>query len=70
MSDIFYRVILKMILENIVPCVKLIFTTLVILNSIGYVLSQHELDDGLNTDCLGKRMKKIAVTLSKAFRIC
>ena len=59
-----------MILKNIVLYVELVFTNLIILNSIGYVLSQHELDDGLNTDCLGKRMKKIAVTLSKAFRIC
>ena len=32
-------------------------STLIILNSIGYVLSQHELEDGLPTECGAKSMK-------------
>ena len=57
MSDIFCRVILKMILDKMVPNVVLVFTTLAILNSIGIVSSQVELEHGLATDCQFKSMK-------------
>ena len=46
-----------MMLDNMVPYVKLVFTTLAILNSIGIVSSQNELEHGLATDCYGKGMK-------------
>ena len=43
---------------NMAPCVKLLFTILVILNSICLVSSQDDLEYGLATDCLfGKGMK-------------
>ena len=44
-------------LENIVQHVLLVFTTLAILNSIGIVSSQNELEHGLATDCDNKGMK-------------
>ena len=44
-----------MILEN--QHVLLVFTTLAILNSIGIVSSQNELEHGLATDCDNKSMK-------------
>ena len=44
-------------LGNIVQHVLLVFTTLAILNSIGIVLSQDELEHGLATDCYYKGMK-------------
>ena len=40
-----------------VPNVVLVFTTLAILNSIGIVLSQDELEHGLATNCKEKCMK-------------
>ena len=40
-----------MIFEDMVPYVKYVFTTLAILNSIGIVSSQDELEHGLATDC-------------------
>ena len=46
-----------MILENMVPIVKLVLTTLAILNSIGIVSSQDELEHGLSTDCASKGKK-------------
>ena len=57
MSYIFYRVILKMILDKMVPNVVLVFTTLTILNCIGIVSSQDELEHGLATNCDFKSMK-------------
>ena len=39
------------------PNVKLVFTTLAILNSLGIVSSQDELEHGLATDCAYKSMK-------------
>ena len=57
MSYIFCSAILKMMLGNIVQHVLLVFTTLAILNSIGIVLSQDELEHGLATDCYYKGMK-------------
>ena len=56
-SYIFCRVISKIMLLNIVPNVVLIFTTLTILNFIGIVPSQDELEHGLATDCGDKSMK-------------
>ena len=46
-----------MISQNIVPYVKLVLTTLVILNFIGIVSSQDELEHGLSTDCASKGKK-------------
>ena len=46
-----------MVLEKMVPNVVLVFTTLAILNSIGIVSSQDELEHGLATDCIFKGMK-------------
>ena len=40
-----------------VPCLKSVITTLAILNSIGIVSSQDELEHGLATDCEYKGMK-------------
>ena len=57
MSYIFCRVISKMMLGNIVQHALLVFTTLEILNSIGIVLSQDELEHGLATDCFDKSMR-------------
>ena len=43
---------------NMAVCVKLLFTILVILNSICLVSLQDDLEHGLATDCLmGKGMK-------------
>ena len=46
-----------MILDTMVSYVKLGLITLAILNSIGIVLSQDELEHGLATDCPYKSMK-------------
>ena len=46
-----------MILDKMVPNVVLVFTILAILNSIGIVSSQDELEHGLATDCEYKCMK-------------
>ena len=46
-----------MVLDKMVPNVLLVFTTLVILNSIGIVSSQDELEHGLATNCDRKGMK-------------
>ena len=46
-----------MILDKMVPNVVLVFTILAILNSIGIVSSQDELEHGLATDCEMKGMK-------------
>ena len=46
-----------MILDNMVSNVLLVFTHLAILNSIGIVSSQDELEHGLATDCLEKSIK-------------
>ena len=54
MSYFFCRVISKMMLDKMVPNVVLVFITLVILNSIGVVSSQDELEHGLATDCKHK----------------
>ena len=45
-----------MILDKMVPNVVLVFTTLAILNSIGIVSSQDELEHGLASDCYYKGM--------------
>ena len=37
-----------------VPCVKFVFATLIILNYIGFVSPQNELEYGLATDCKSK----------------
>ena len=47
-----------MIFDNIVQHVLLGFTTLTILNCIGIVSSQDELEHGLATDCQYKCMKR------------
>ena len=57
MSNIFCRVISKMILDKMVPNVALVFTTLAILNFIGSISCQAELDHGLATNCSYKSMK-------------
>ena len=44
-------------LDKMVPYVNLVFTTLSLLNSIGIVSSQDELEHGLATDCDSKCMK-------------
>ena len=44
-------------LDKMVPNVVFVFTTLAILNSIGIVSSQAELEHGLATDCGFKSMK-------------
>ena len=43
-----------MILENMVPYVKLVSKTLAILVYIGVVSSQDELEHGLSTNCASK----------------
>ena len=43
-----------MILENMVPIVKLVLTTLAISNSIGSVLPQDKLGHGIAEDCGSK----------------
>ena len=45
-----------MVLDKMVLNVVLVFTTLALLNSIGIVLSQDELEHGLATDCYLKGM--------------
>ena len=57
MSYIFYRVIPKMIVDKMVQYVKLGFTILTILNFVGIVSSQDELEHGLATNCDFKSMK-------------
>ena len=44
-------------LDKMVPYVNLVFTTLAILNFIGIVSTQYELEHGLATDCTYKCMK-------------
>ena len=44
-------------IDTKVQNVKLVFTILAILISIGFVLSQDELKHGLATDCLWKGMR-------------
>ena len=56
-SYIFCRVIVKMMLDKMVPNVISVFTTLAFLNSIGIVLSQDEREHGLATNCDNKGMK-------------
>ena len=56
-----------MALDKMVPNVLLGFPTLVILNSIGIVSSQDELEHGLATNCQSKGMK--TVTVSKVFQV-
>ena len=46
-----------MIFTKLVLNVTLVFTTLAILNSIGIVSSQDELEHGLATDCKYKGLK-------------
>ena len=46
-----------MILDKMVPNVLLVFPTLAILNSIGSVSSQDELEHGIATDCSNRGMK-------------
>ena len=46
-----------MMLDKMVSNVVLVFTTLAILNSIGIVSSQDELEHGLATKCIYKSMK-------------
>ena len=59
-----------MTFDCLVPCVKLVFTSLLILNFIGIVSSQDELEHGLATDCKYKRMNTYyIVTISKVFQI-
>ena len=45
-----------MTLDCLVPCVKLVFTSLLILNFVTIVSSQDELEHGLATDCENKCM--------------
>ena len=52
-----------------VPNVVLSFTTLAILNSIGIVSCQDEIEHGLATDCKDKSMKTFSL-FSKVFKIC
>ena len=56
-SYFFCRVISKMILENLAPYIKLVYTTLIILNQIGFVSPKNELEHGLATGCPGKCIK-------------
>ena len=58
-----------MILDKMVPNVALVFTTLAILNYIGIVSSQDELEHGLATNCTSKSMKTKSI-FSKGFQIC
>ena len=44
-------------LDKMVPYLKFVFTTLAILNYIGIVSPQDELEHGLATDCGDKCMK-------------
>ena len=53
----FFRLILTMILDKMVPYVRLVFTTLAILDCITIVSPQDELEHGLATDCFYKGMK-------------
>ena len=46
-----------MMLDKMVPNVVLVFTTLAILNSIGIVSSQDELEHDLAKNCEDKGMK-------------
>ena len=46
-----------MTLDCLVPCVKLVFTGLFILNFVNIVSSQDELEHGLAKDCKWKSMK-------------
>ena len=46
-----------MVLDKMVLNVVLVFTTLALLNSIGIVSSQDELEHGLATDCKHKGIK-------------
>ena len=48
---------LKMMLDKMFPNAVLVFMTLAILNSMGIVSSQDELEHGLATDCDSKCMK-------------
>ena len=45
-----------MTLDCLVPCVKLVFTSLLILNFVTVVSSQDELEHGLAIDCEYKCM--------------
>ena len=61
----------KMTFDSLALYVKLVLTTLAILNCTSIVSSQNELDYGLTTDCGGKSMKTFMFTHSfKTFRIC
>ena len=44
-------------LDNLVVCIKLVITTLAILNSIGIVSTNDELEHGLPTNCQQKSNK-------------
>ena len=46
-----------MMLDTMVVYLNFVFTILAILNSIGIVSSQNELEHGLATDCDNKGMK-------------
>ena len=46
-----------MILDKMVPYVRLVFTTLAILDCITIVSPQDELEHGLATDCFYKGIK-------------
>ena len=46
-----------MMLDKMFSCLKLVFTTLAILNFIGIVSSLNELEHGLASDCEQKGMK-------------
>ena len=48
-------------LDNLVVCIKLVITTLAILNSIGIVSLQNDLEYGLATDCDYRSMKKLSL---------
>ena len=54
-------------LDILVSYGMFIFTTVVVLNSIGIVSSQDELEHGLATNCQSKGMK--TVTFSKVFQV-
>ena len=60
-------------LDNLVVCIKLVITTLAILNSIGIVSLQNDLEYGLATDCDYRSMKKLSLIqkISKFFdKVC
>ena len=57
--------ITRMIFDAFGVCMKLVITTIVILNSIGVISPQYELEQGLATDCGYYGMNKDIVIFSK-----